>query len=37
MHFAHAVNATGIEQNPFRRGRFAGVNMSNNSDITYVV
>jgi hypothetical protein len=33
MHFAHAVNAPGVEEHPFGRGGLTGVNMGNDADI----
>ena len=34
IHLPHAVYASRIEQNAFRRRRFAGINMRHDADIT---
>jgi hypothetical protein len=35
MDFATAVNGSGMEQNPFRESRFAGINVRGNPDIPH--
>jgi hypothetical protein len=33
VNFSHFMDASGVEENPFRYGRLAGVDMSNDTDI----